>query len=259
MNRAVRPEKSSSKRLIAVATLGLLTFGVATATAAGVIFAISRSSDAEAAARAPDEANAPSAGDDIDTDRPIEELADPDWLSRTAESTGIGERALAAYAGASLRLSEEKPSCGIGWNTLAAIGQVESEHGTIDGAVVTPEGDVDPGIIGIPLDGRDGVREIPDTDGGDLDGDTTWDRAVGPMQFLPSTWADHAADGNGDNITDPQHIDDAVLAAGNYLCDVDGDLREPEAWIVAVSAYNEGSDYNQQVADLAQGWVESAA
>src|SRR5438128_1511384 len=43
-------------------------------------------------------------------------------------------------------------------------------------------------------------------------------RAMGPMQFLPGTWARYAADGDGDGIPDPQNLFDATLAAARYLC-----------------------------------------
>ncbi|MGO2634339.1 MAG: lytic murein transglycosylase [Galactobacter sp.] len=76
-----------------------------------------------------------------------------------------------------------------------------------------------PGIYGIALNGGDKVAAIPDTDQGKLDGDTKWDRAVGPMQFIPSTWASVKQDGNGDGMVDVQQIDDAALSAGIYLCD----------------------------------------
>ena len=38
---------------------------------------------------------------------------------------------------------------------------------------------------------------------GRLDGDDTWDRAVGPMQFIPSTWAWSGRDGDGDGVAQP--------------------------------------------------------
>lgn len=124
------------------------------------------------------------------TQRALDELAEPDWIAETASETGIGGRVLTAYAGASLRVADEQPECGIGWNTLAGIGQVESVHGAYDGASLAADGQVSPQITGIALDGDPGVMEIPDTDGGELDGET-----------------------------DPHHFDDAVLTAAMYpLC-----------------------------------------
>ena len=111
------------------------------------------------------------------------------------------------------------------WWLLAGIGRVESGHGTFSTSVLDPAGTTSPAIIGIPLNGGNSTAVITDTDGGVLDGDTTHDRAVGPMQFIPSTWARYAADGNGDGMADPQNLYDAAHAAATYLCTAGGDLR----------------------------------
>jgi membrane-bound lytic murein transglycosylase B len=70
---------------------------------------------------------------------------------------------------------------------VAGVGRVESNHGTQGGAGFAANGDVTPPSTGIPLDGRKGVKRIRDTDGGRWDGDRTWNRAVGPMQFIPTS------------------------------------------------------------------------
>lgn len=184
----------------------------------------------------------------------IASLPDAAWAERTAAATGVPLGALLAYAGAELRLRAEQPSCGLSWNTLAAIGWVESEHGSIHGGTIGPDGLVSPAIVGIPLDGS-GVEAIADTDGGLLDGDTVWDRAVGPMQFIPGTWEQFAADGDGDGRTDVHRIDDAVLTAARYLCASGGDLRDSGDWIAAVSSYNSSIDYNHRVAAAADSYA----
>lgn len=183
-----------------------------------------------------------------------EHSVDPQWVSRVADDTGIPERALTAYATAAARISAERPDCGLGWNTLAGIGFVESEHGTIGGSQISRQGTAVPPIFGIPLDGTS-TQRIPDTDGGRLDGDTVWDRAVGPMQFIPSTWAEWGADGDGDGLADTQNIDDSAYSAARYLCAVGGDLRDPERWIAAVAAYNDTVEYNNLVADAASHYA----
>ncbi|GAA2180708.1 hypothetical protein GCM10009785_12680 [Brooklawnia cerclae] len=188
----------------------------------------------------------------------ISQLADAGWVASTARRVGISERALAAYAGASLAVGQTHPGCGLGWNTLAAIGQVESGHGTLNGAVIDGDGIATPTILGPALDGADGVATVSDTDRGRLDGDTTWDHAVGPMQFIPATWQKAAQDGNGDGTTDVNQIDDAALGAAVYLCDVGGDLTVAENWIAAVSAYNQSTEYNNQVAEAADTYTELA-
>ncbi|GAA1101581.1 lytic transglycosylase domain-containing protein [Nesterenkonia jeotgali] len=186
---------------------------------------------------------------------PIAELADEAWLEAVSERTGIPPRALAAYTGAALLVSETRPECGLGWNTLAGIGQVESQHGTYAGAQVESDGQVSPAIIGLPLDGAPGLAEIPDTDGGTLDGDPEWDRAVGPMQFIPATWALYAQDGSRSGVSDPHQFDDAALTAAVYLCESGGDLTSDEGWVAAVVAYNQSAVYVNDVAGHAQDYV----
>ncbi len=175
-------------------------------------------------------------------------LADSQWVRHTAKTTGIPPRALAAYSGAAIRVRQELPECGLGWNTLAGIGWVESEHGTLHGGHIAGNGETKPPIYGVPLSGEHGTEQLADTDGGALDGDGQWDRAVGPLQFVPDTWAQWGADGNGDGVRDPQQLDDAALAAARYLCHVGGDLTVPENWIAAVGAYNSPVDYINRVA-----------
>ncbi len=183
---------------------------------------------------------------------------DPDWLTRTAAATRIPRRALLAYAEAAARLSRERPDCGLGWNTLAGIGFVESEHGAIHGSRIGSDGVASPAIVGIALDGR-ATQAIPDTDGGALDGDAVWDRAVGPMQFIPSTWGTWRSDGDGDGRADPHDIDDAAYSAGRYLCVAGHDLRQPEQWIRAIAAYNAAVDYNNRVADAAGFYARASS
>ncbi|GAA4814035.1 lytic transglycosylase domain-containing protein [Nocardioides caeni] len=183
-------------------------------------------------------------------------LPDPAWLGRTAAATGIPERALAAYARAHLQILDEQPDCAVAWNTVAALGAVESGHGTFGGAQLGADGRPSPEIRGPALDGGD-FAAIRDTDGGSLDGDTTWDRAVGPLQFIPSTWADWAADGNRDGTADPDQIDDAALAAGRYLCH-SGELDTPEAWQRAVFSFNHSDAYVADIAGLANSYAVAA-
>lgn len=183
---------------------------------------------------------------------------DPAWLERTAAATGIPQRALAAYTGAALQLSQDIPQCRLDWATLAAIGFVESEHGTINGGLIGASGTTRPSIIGIALDGAT-TDAIGDTDAGRLDGDMEWDRAVGPMQLIPETWFTYAADGNGDGEADPQQIDDAAYTAGRYLCAVGGDLSDSAQWIEAISAYNRGAQYNNRIAQATETYAAQSA
>ncbi|WP_156761033.1 lytic transglycosylase domain-containing protein [Microbacterium karelineae] len=181
---------------------------------------------------------------------------DAAWVADTAHETGIPERALAAYAAADVRSRAE--GCAVGWNTLAGIGWVESHHGTLQGGSIDADGVARPSIVGIPLDGENETMAIRDTDGGALDGDATWDRAVGPLQFIPETWGIWAVDATGDGVADPHSIDDAAATAARYLCRLDGSLAAGEQWIRAIRSYNDTFDYQVRVASAAERYAEAA-
>lgn len=196
---------------------------------------------------------------DVDMPRPAADpgttddgTLDAQWLDDVSEATEIPRRALQGYAAAAVRIGEEDRGCRLSWNTLSGIGRVESVHGQINGSAIGDDGVARPDIVGIPLDGGPGVRAIPDTDGGRLDGDTEWDRAVGPMQFIPGTWERWGADGNADGGRNPQNIDDAALAAGRYLCDAGGDLSTRRGWLEAVLTYNNSAAYASEVASYGE-------
>lgn len=186
----------------------------------------------------------------------ISQLVDPDWAASTAAATGIPERAVLAYAGAAIVKANAMPGCGLSWNTIAAIGAMESDHGRHDGSVVGEDGTVSPAIYGIPLDGVN-TAEIPDSDAGEIDGDATIDRAVGPMQLIPQTWRNWHTDGNGDGVEDPQNLDDSVMATANYLCRASTHLETESGWRGAVLAYNQSEDYAIGVARTAIGYAEA--
>jgi membrane-bound lytic murein transglycosylase B len=155
----------------------------------------------------------------------------------------IPAMALAAYRRAAGQAGASNPGCHLPWNLLAGIGRVESDHGLNAGSRPDAHGVVHPAILGPVLDGANGTSAIPDTDQGRYDGDTRWDRAVGPMQFIPSTWATSGRDGDGDGVADPENLFDAALAAGDYLCHSGGDLRTVAAAREAVLTYNHSWDY----------------
>jgi hypothetical protein len=101
---------------------------------------------------------------------------------------------------------------GLRWQVLAAIGQVESGHGR----------DVGPSSAG----------------------------ALGPMQFLPSTWAFSGVDGDGDGRADVMNPFDAVPAAALYLCRA-GAAQGEQGLYDAIFSYNHADWYVKKVLDLA--------
>jgi membrane-bound lytic murein transglycosylase B len=151
--------------------------------------------------------------------------------------------ALDAYRTAAERMAAENPQCRLPWTVLAGIARVESRHGTYGGARLRADGTTNRRILGVALDGSPGIMHIPDTDGGTLDGDATFDRAVGPMQFIPSTWRMVRRDGNGDGRMDPHNLYDAAYAAGVYLCRNGDRLDQLVGQTRAILTYNRSQVY----------------
>ena len=169
----------------------------------------------------------------------------------TLDSTGIPVRALQGYRRAATLINGADPGCHIDWALLAAIGRVESNHGRFGGSQLNSAGVDQPAIIGIPLDGSNGTARITDSDGGLLDGDTVYDRAVGPMQFIPSTWRVVGVDADGDGVKNPQDMADAATATAIYLCSGPGDLRRSGDLSAAIMRYNASDSYVRTVTALA--------
>jgi membrane-bound lytic murein transglycosylase B len=182
---------------------------------------------------------------------------DPAWLTRTARQAGVPEPALRAYARAMLMSPD---SCDVGWTTLAGIGWIESQHGTIGGRILGADGRSSSTILGPALDGRGPVAAIPATPQSTAwHGDPAWDHAVGQMQFIPSTWEQWGADGDGDGVADPNDIDDAAYAAARYLCADGRDLASAGGWSGGVFSYNHSADYVADVHAAASTYAERTA
>ncbi|GAA5021465.1 hypothetical protein GCM10023258_10860 [Terrabacter aeriphilus] len=170
------------------------------------------------------------------------------------DANGIPALALAAYRRAAGVLGGADPGCGIDWALLGAVGRVESNHARFGGSTLDARGIARPRIIGIPLDGSRGTARIRDTDGGALDRDRVFDRAVGPMQFIPTSWRLAGRDGDGDGVADPQSLTDAVTGAGVLLCSGGTDLRRPGAAYRAVLRYNHSDAYVRTVLSIADAY-----
>ncbi|MGW0215728.1 lytic murein transglycosylase [Micromonospora chokoriensis] len=181
--------------------------------------------------------------------RPSDALAG--WAQQVGAKVGVPAVAMQAYGYAELVLAQTNRSCALSWTTLAAIGQVESGHGSANRARLGQDGKALPKIIGLPLDGQGGRMRIIDTDRGELDGDRVLDRAIGPMQFIPTTWKEIGADADNDGVKDPHDLDDAALAAGNYLCKGGRNLSIASDWWNAILSYNDVRRYAQDVYDTA--------
>ena len=184
-----------------------------------------------------------------------------DAVTRAASLTpgtasDIPQAALSAYQRAEAVINEADKGCNLPWELIAAIGRVESDHGRFGGNSLDARGVARPGIFGIPLDGKNDTQRILDTDAGQYDDDSRYDRAVGPMQFIPSTWSVVGVDGDNDGTRDPQDIDDAALATAVYLCSGDDDLSTEQGQRASVYRYNHSNDYVDLVLGIMAAYLD---
>jgi peptidoglycan hydrolase CwlO-like protein len=101
---------------------------------------------------------------------------------------------------------------GSDWYILAAVGKVESNHGQAMG---------------------------PSSAG-----------AMGPMQFMPTTWETSGVDGNGDGVANVMDPEDAIPAAASYL----QDGGAPQDWYRALYSYNHADWYVKKVLAVAEAY-----
>ena len=158
----------------------------------------------------------------------------PTMVVNTPGALGIPMMALSAYRNAERMMAVADPGCGISWNLLAGIGRIESGHA--NGGATDARGTAVRPIYGPALDGTLPGNEVIVQSG--AGGRVSYARAMGPMQFLPGTWARYASDGDGDGVADPQNIYDATLANsfdGEYEMLYGSDaavmMRESRAWM----------------------------
>jgi membrane-bound lytic murein transglycosylase B len=175
----------------------------------------------------------------------------PTLMVNSPGALGIPKVALSAYRNAERIMAGADPGCGISWNLLAGIGRIESMHA--NGGATDARGTAIQPIFGPALDGTLPGNEIivQSSDGGRI----TYARAMGPMQFLPGTWARYASDGKGDGVADPQNLYDSTLAAARYLCSGGLNLRLPSQVMAAILRYNNSMPYAQNVL----GWAAAYA
>jgi len=175
----------------------------------------------------------------------------PTGVVNTPGALGIPGMALNAYRNAERMMATADPGCGISWNLLAGIGRIESGHA--NGGATDARGTAIRPIYGPTLDGTLPGNEIvvQSTSAGRVG----YARAMGPMQFLPGTWAHYASDGDGDGVADPQNLYDATLAAARYLCSGGLNLRDQSQVLSSILRYNNSMPYAQNVL----GWAAAYA
>ncbi|WP_455357107.1 C40 family peptidase [Streptomyces sp. SYSU K217416] len=181
-------------------------------------------------------------------------LQDDGGIADGGTAADIPARMLTAYKKAVQQVGKHVPKCqGMRWPILAGIAKVESNHAI--GRNIAGNGDIRPKIYGVLLNGSGAggnTTVFPDTDGGKWDGTATGERAVGPFQFLPSTWEGSGEDAGGDKTADPHNADDAALGAAIYLCGSGRDLTKRAQLKAAILQYNHSNEYVTNVL----GWID---
>jgi membrane-bound lytic murein transglycosylase B len=175
----------------------------------------------------------------------------PPAVVNSPSAVGIPSMALAAYRNAEQKMATSDPGCGISWNLLAGIGRIESGHA--NGGATDARGTAVRPIYGPALDGTLPGNEVIVQSG--AGGQVSYARAMGPMQFLPGTWAQYASDGDGDGIADPQNLYDSTLTAARYLCSGGLNLRDQSQVMAAILRYNNSTSYARNVL----GWAAAYA
>jgi hypothetical protein len=176
------------------------------------------------------------------------------WTASALSEHDVPAAAMRAYKAAAGTMKADAPGCRLPWTLLAGIGRVESDHGRYGGSTLGRDGVPRPAIVGVALNGVGPVAAIHDTDDGAFDGDTVWDRAVGPMQFIPSTWIGAGRDGDRDGVRSPNDIDDAALAAAAYLCHGGRDMTRNADVRAGIFSYNPSDYYVDLVSAFARGY-----
>lgn len=184
--------------------------------------------------------------------RPADALAD--WAASVAEAVQVPVVAMQAYGYAQIVMERTRPGCHLSWTTLAAIGQVESTQGQSGGAELLESGRSVPAIAGPLLDGKGGRPEVKDTDAGAFDGDSRFDRAMGPLHLMPTIWRAQAIDADDDGILDPYDLDDAALALARLLCSGTQDLSNATGWNTAVGRFHGGTTYARSIFTIANDY-----
>lgn len=179
---------------------------------------------------------------------------DDGGIAEGGSAADIPPRMLTAYKKAVQQVGKYVPKCqGMRWPILAGIAKVESNHAI--GHNIANNGDITPKIYGVLLNGSGAggnTTVFPDTDNGKWDGTANGERAVGPFQFMPSTWESTGKDGNGDKTADPHNADDAALGAAVYLCGNGRDLTQRSQLKDAILQYNHSDEYVTNVL----GWID---
>ena len=174
------------------------------------------------------------------------------WVARTARAAGIPAPAVRAYGAATLRELAADPGCHLAWTTLAGVGWVESQHGTLGGLRLGADGRPSRQIDGPVLDGSGDVAAVPGDAG-------SWQRATGPLQFIPSTGSAGAPTATA--TESPTRRTSTTRRTPPHATSARPGPTSPPApgWSAAIFSYNHSDAYVRSVYDAAQAYADRTA
>ncbi|WP_235738012.1 hypothetical protein [Nocardioides alcanivorans] len=168
------------------------------------------------------------------TNSAFEARTAPAAFRSAAPTSDLPGSAYAAYQRAEAVINASSTGCNLPWELLAAVGQVETDHGRRTPPKVTP---------------------TADSDGGLYDGSAAGDIPVGPLQLTPQAWAAVGVDADGDGNRDAEDIDDAALGLAVLLCSAKEDLATQAGQRAALSQHNQDPGYLDLVLRLADAYT----
>ncbi|HVT77884.1 MAG TPA: D-alanyl-D-alanine carboxypeptidase family protein [Acidimicrobiales bacterium] len=162
---------------------------------------------------------------------------------------GVPPVAADAYRRAAALAPHVEPACRITVSLIAAVGQVETNHGQGAGSTIVANGVLSPPVIGPAMNGQNSQPAVADTDGGTYDKDSQWDHEIGLMRARPSVFTANRIDANNDTVFDPQNVYDAASTLAVTLCRAQAgkSLTTTAEMRAALTAYRNDKAYVDKV------------
>lgn len=147
--------------------------------------------------------------------------------------------AYSAYLRASSAVRTSDPDCDVPAALLVGIGRIMGNHGRSASSILSTAG-----VSSSPMQGLIGSA-VPDTDGGIIDGTSTADLRVGPLQLLPAQWIEF--DPQEEIASSPNWIFSSAIVASRVLCSTGNDLSKDDGIRRALNLFTANPSLSQAI------------